>query len=147
MRRNGFTTIELAIVIVLIGVIAAIGIPRLKRSLEKQDVRSAKAAIATMVATARATAIQRGCRATLRFSTDSVWVTACGVNPPAASVQVGRAKRVGAVYNVTLNASAATLVYDPRGLTTLWQQTVVRVVGPTYRDSVIVNEIGRVKRQ
>src|SRR5688572_31124711 len=107
MGRKGFSTIEMIMVIVLIGIIATIGFPRLRRGLEKQNIRSAKAMLSTMVATARGSAIQRGCAATLNLSSDSVWVTACGVNPPAASVTVGTAKRVGAEFNVTLSASSA----------------------------------------
>jgi prepilin-type N-terminal cleavage/methylation domain-containing protein len=147
MRRNGFTTIEMIIVVVLIGLIAAIGFPRLRRGLEKQNIRSSKALIATMVATARGTAIQRGCQATLNLSTDSVWVTACGVNPPAPLVTVGTAKKVGSTYNVSLSPSVASIVYDPRGITTAYQASVVRVISTNYRDSVIINEIGKVKRQ
>src|SRR5256885_6554269 len=70
----------------------AIGFPRLKNGLEKQNIRSSKALLTTLVATARGTAVQRGCNATLNMTADSVWVTACGVNPPAASVTVGTKK-------------------------------------------------------
>lgn len=149
MGRKGFTTIEMIIVVILVGIIATIGFPRLRRGLEKQNIRSAKAQIATMVATARGTAIQRGCRATLNLTADSVWVTACGItgNPPPASVDVGTKKMVGSTYNVVLSSSAPTITYDPRGLRILFQPTTVRVIGPTYRDSVIINELGKVKRQ
>ena len=149
MGRKGFTVAELIMVVLLIGVIAAVGLPRLRQGLEKQNVRSAKALIASMVATARAAAVQRGCVSTLSFSPDSVWVTACGVtgNPPPASVVVGTAKHVGAQYNVTLSASQAAINYDPRGMSLLFQPTTVRVIGPQYRDSVVINELGRVKRQ
>lgn len=147
MGRRGFSTIELIIVVIMIGVIASIGVPRLRRGLEKQNIRSSKALIATLVATARGTAIQRGCAATLNITGDSVWVTACGVNPPAASVQVGTKKLVGSEFGVTLSSSAAAVTYDPRGISTLFQPTTVRVIGPRYRDSVMINEVGRVKRQ
>ena len=147
MGRKGFTTIEMIIVVILIGVIAAIGFPRLRDGLEKQNVRSSKALLATMAATARGTAIQRGCPATLNLSADSVWVTACGVNPPAASVTVGTKKYVGRTYKVTLSSSAASVVYDPRGIATVFQLTTIRVNGPHYTDSVVINELGRVKRQ
>src|SRR6058998_1480085 len=106
MGRKGFSTIELIVVIILIGVIASIGFPRLPDGLEKQNVRSAKALIATLAATARGAAIQRGCPATLNMTADSVWVTACGVNPPAASVKVGSKQFVASIYGVTLNPSA-----------------------------------------
>ena len=147
MGRKGFSTIEMIIVIVLIGIIASIGYPRLRDGLEKQNVRSAKALIATLAATARGAAIQRGCSATLNLTVDSVWVTACGVNPPAASVSVGTKKLVGDEFNVTLNSTAASVVYDPRGIATVFSPTTVRVIGPNYRDSVIINEVGRVKKQ
>ena len=149
MGKNGFSTVEMIIVVILIGVIASIGYPRLRKGLEKQNIRSAKAAIATMVATARGAAIQRGCRSTLNFGSDSVWVTACGLvgNPPAAVQQVGTGKRVGSMYRVTLNATNATIQYDPRGMSTGFNPTTVRVIGPTYQDSVVINELGKVKRQ
>jgi prepilin-type N-terminal cleavage/methylation domain-containing protein len=149
MGRKGFSTIEMIIVVILIGIIASIGFPRLRRGLEKQNIRSSKALIATLVATARGTAIQRGCRATLNFSADSVWVTACGLtgNPPPSNVAVGSKKLVGSAYRVTIASSNATIVYDPRGISTLFQPTTVQVIGATYRDSVLINELGKVKRQ
>ena len=149
MGRKGFSTIEMIIVVILIGIIASIGFPRLRRGLEKQRIRNTKALLATMVATARATAIQRGCVATLNFAADSVWVTACGLvgNPPPATVLVGTAKRVKADVNVTLSYTASTIRYDPRGIRLTFQPTTVRVIGPTYQDSVVINELGKVKRQ
>ncbi|MEX2157393.1 MAG: GspH/FimT family pseudopilin [Gemmatimonadales bacterium] len=147
MSRKGFSTIEMIIVVILIGVIATIAFPRLKNSLEKQNVRSAKVLIATLVATARGVAVQRGCAATLNMTADSIWVTACGVNPPAPSVRVGTKKVVGSEYNLKLSPSAAAVVYDPRGLATAFQTTTIRIIGPTYRDSVVINQVGKVTRQ
>lgn len=149
MGRKGFSTIEMIIVVILIGVIASIGFPRLRRGLEKQKIRSTKAMIATMVATARGTAVQRGCTAALNIATDSVWVTACGLvgNPPPASVVVGTAKSVRGDYNVTLSSTHATIRYDPRGMRLTFQPTTIRIIGPVYRDSVMINELGKVKRQ
>jgi len=149
MGKKGFTTIELIVVLILIGIIASIGFPRLRQGLEKQRIRNTKALLATMVATARGTAVQRGCVATLNVATDSVWVTACGLvgNPPPASVLVGTAKRVKTDVNVTLNSSSPTITYDPRGIRLNFQPTTIRVIGPTYQDSVVINELGKVKRQ
>ncbi len=147
MGRKGFSLIEMIVVVILIGIIASIGFPRLRDALEKQNVRSAKALIATLAATARGAAIQRGCSATLNLTVDSIWVSACGVNPPANSVQVGTKKLVGDEFSVTLSSSAASVVYDPRGISTVFQATTVHVVGPHYQDSVVINEVGRVSKQ
>jgi prepilin-type N-terminal cleavage/methylation domain-containing protein len=149
MGRNGFSTIEMIIVLILIGIIAAIGFPRLRDGLEQQNIRNSKALIATLAATARGTAIQRGCQATLNMTVDSIWVTACGVtgNPPPASVQVGTKKLVGEEFRVTLAPTNAQIVYDPRGLTTQFQPTTIVITGAHYSDSVVINELGKVKRQ
>ena len=74
-------------------------------------------------------------------------MTACGVNPPAASVQVGTKKLVGDEFSVTLNSSGGSVVYDPRGISTVCQATTVRIIGPNFQDSVIINEVGRVSKQ
>jgi len=147
MGRKGFSTIEMIVVLILIGVIASIGFPRLRDGLEKQNVRSAKALVATLAATARGAAVQRGCSATLNLTVDSIWVTACGVNPPAASVEVGTKKLVGDEFSVTLNSTGGSVVYDPRGISTQFQATTVRVIGPHYSDSVMINEVGKVTKQ
>ncbi len=147
MGRKGFSLIEMMFVFVLAGVIMAIGFPRLRNGLEKQNIRSSKALLATLAATARGTAVQRGCSATLNMTVDSVWVTACGVNPPAASVQIGTKKLVGDEFGVTLAPSAASVVYDPRGIATAFQSTSIRIIGAHYQDSVIINSVGKVIRQ
>jgi prepilin-type N-terminal cleavage/methylation domain-containing protein len=147
MDRKGFSLIELMFVFVVAGVIMALGFPRLKNGLEKQNIRSSKALLTTLVATARSTAVQRGCNATLNMSADSVWVTACGVNPPAASVTVGTKKLVGSEFSVSLVPSVAAIVYDPRGLRTSFVTSSVRIVGVHYSDSVIINQVGKVIRQ
>ena len=81
------------------------------------------------------------------MTVDSAWVTACGVNPPAANVQVGTKKLIGDDFGVTLNPSAATIVYDPRGIATVFQTTTVQVIGPHNQDSVVVNQVGKVIKQ
>lgn len=147
MGRKGFTTIEMLIVVILIGIIVMIGFPRLQSAFEKQNVRSAQAYLATMMSTARNAAIQRGCTATLNLTADSAWVTACGVNPPAANVQVGSKKLIGSDFKVTLNPSVASVAYNPRGVTTIAQVVTVRVVGPHFTDSITINQLGKVVRQ
>src|SRR5437879_11984910 len=94
MRRSGFTTIEMVIVVVLIGIIALIGFPKISKTLDKTNVRSARDALGTLAATARAAAIQRGCRAVLHFTVNTVWVTtACPAKVDTVSgvQEIGRA--------------------------------------------------------
>jgi prepilin-type N-terminal cleavage/methylation domain-containing protein len=147
MGRKGFSLIEMMFVFVLAGVIMAIGFPRLRNSVEHQNIRSSKALLATLVATARSTAVQRGCNATLNMTSDSIWVTACGVNPPAPLVDVGTKKLVGSEFGVSLVPSGGTIVFDPRGIRTSFETSSVRIVGAHYTDSVVINQVGKVVRQ
>src|SRR2546426_8506520 len=68
MTRSGFSAVELMIVIILIGLIAAVGFPKIRGVLDKTNVRSARVAVGTYVVTARSLAIQRGCRAAGPFA-------------------------------------------------------------------------------
>src|SRR3989442_10603727 len=68
MRRSGFTTIEMIIVVAIIGIITLIGFPKIRQTLDKTNLRSARAAVGTLAGTARAAAIQRGCRSALHFA-------------------------------------------------------------------------------
>jgi prepilin-type N-terminal cleavage/methylation domain-containing protein len=153
MRRSGFTTIEMIIVVVMIGVIAAIGFPRIRRALNKTNVRSARVFLSTAVATARASAVQRGCRAVVHISSGAgatVWVTACPRrNPGAGTVDtVGGVEQLASRYNVTLTPTRDSIQYDPRGLSMDNVSTTVRIQGnvATDRDSVLINTLGKVVR-
>src|SRR3989449_11439852 len=80
MTRSGFSAVELMIVIILIGLIAAVGFPKIHGVLDKTNVRSARVAGGAYVGTARSLAIQRGCRAAGHFAygaSSGGWVTSC----------------------------------------------------------------------
>ena len=149
MGRKGFSLIEIMFVFVLAGVIMAIGFPRLQRGLEQQNLRNSKALLSTLAATARGSAVQRGCNATLNLTADSVWVTACRLTPPYTQVQVGTKKLVGSEFGVTLVPAVASIVYDPRGIRSPFSAsaTAIRIVSAHYTDSVVVNQVGKVTRQ
>ena len=150
MRRSGFTTIEMIIVVAIIGIIALIGFPKISKTLDKTNVRSARDAVGTLAATARAAAIQRGCRGVLHFtaSPSTVWVTtAC----PTKLDTVSGVLNLTTQFSVTLSPSRDSVQYDPRGLSMdgFASNTVVRLTGKatTNQDSVMINPIGKVVRQ
>src|SRR3989475_7111422 len=120
MRRLGFTTIELIIVIVMIGVLASIGFPKIRGALDKTNARSGLVSIATSASTARALATQRGCRAVVHFaggSNSQAWVTACPRYAPGAGTvdTVAMIDDVSGRFNVTMTYSRDSVQYDPRG--------------------------------
>ena len=155
MKRSGFTTIEMIIVVVIIGVIAAIGFPKIRGTLDKTNVRSARVYLSTQLITARATAVQRGCYAVLHFTSGAsgaIWVTACPRRMPGAGTvdTIGGVESLAARYNVTLTATRDSVRFDPRGLSTdgAGVTTTVQIVGniASNSDSIFINPLGKVVR-
>src|SRR5438093_374573 len=112
MRTRGFTFIEVLIVMVLIGIIAALGIPRIRDAIQKNNVRGARAALGTLVAKARGAAVQRGCRSAIHFTSGTagtVWITACKVSNSALTDTLGGVEQLAVRYNLTLTAGAESM--------------------------------------
>src|SRR2546426_11804483 len=123
MQRSGFTTIEMIIVVVIIGVIAAIGFPKIRGTLDKTNVRSARVYLSTQLITARATAVQRGCYAVVHFTSGAngaIWVTGCPRRMPGGGTgdTIGGVEALADRYNVTLTATRGAGRVEPRGLST-----------------------------
>ena len=147
MRRLGFTTIEMIIVVAIIGIITLIGFPKIRQTLDKTNLRSARDAVGTLAGTARAAAIQRGCRSALHFAaaTNAVWVT---TGCPTKVDTLSGVQDLKARFRVTLTASRDSVQYDPRGLSLdgFPSNTVVWLTGSVAanKDSVMINSIGKV---
>jgi prepilin-type N-terminal cleavage/methylation domain-containing protein len=148
MNKRGFTTIELLVVFVIIGIIAAFGIPRMRDAVIKSNVRSAKAAMGTLVVKTRAAAVARGCNATMTLdaTAGTVSISVCNVTGTGTQI-LGGVDSLAARFNVTMSPSASTLQFDPRGLATNYASLVVGFSSNSISDSVVVNQLGQVVRQ
>jgi len=153
VHRSGFTTIELLIVIVLIGAVTVITFPKIRQALDKTSVRSARVDVTTYAALAKAAAVRRGCRGVIHFSYgagSAVWVTACPRLAPGGGTvdTVASIDSVGNRYSVSLTSTSDSLQFDPRGLEMDNVTTVVRFTGNVAgnKDSVVINPLGKVVR-
>ncbi len=149
MNRRGFSAIELLTVLVIVGIITAFGIPRIRSAVIKSNVRSAKVALGTLVVKARAAAVSRGCTATMTLTsgtTGTVSISVCAVNGTGTQV-LGGVDSLAARYNVNMRPSTGTLAFDPRGLAVNYTTLVVGFSSNSISDSVIVNPLGQVVRQ
>jgi prepilin-type N-terminal cleavage/methylation domain-containing protein len=149
MGRRGFSFVEMLIVFIIIGVVAAFGIPRLLQGVQKSNVRSAKVALSTMVAKARAAAVARGCNATVTLTsgpTGTVSVSVCRVNASGTEM-LGGVDSLAARYKLTMTPSATFMQFDPRGLSVGNATMTVRFTSSTATDSVMINQLGKVVRQ
>lgn len=150
MRQRGFTFVEILIVMVLIGIIASLGIPRIRSAIYKQNVRSARVLAGTLVVKARAAAIQRGCASAVHFSTGTngkMWVTTCKTNATAGIDTLGGMESIAARYSVTFSPSTDSVRFMPNGLALNNNAgTVLKFTSSSYSDSVMVNSVGKVVR-
>ena len=144
-KQAGFTVVELLMVVVLIGLVAAIGIPRLRDNMQKQNVRSARSAATTLVAKARAAAVQRGCATTLQVVSGRVWVESCRTTGATTTDTLGGIENLAARFNVTVTPSQPSLVFTPRGITQGGTMTI-RFTSSSASDSILVNQVGKVVR-
>lgn len=150
-RRVGFTLIEILIVVVIFGLMVIVAYPKASRALLKNDVRSARTALANTFSKARAVAMQGSRTARVEINSSNVFVTASPrVAPVAGSDRdtVGGVQNLNSVYHVTLTPGTATVVYDPRGFVTtgLGQPLKLYLTRSGTRDSLTVDYLGRVTK-
>jgi prepilin-type N-terminal cleavage/methylation domain-containing protein len=153
-RRNGFTLLEIMIVVVIFGLMTVAVYPRVGLVLAKNDVRSARTTLANKFVTARAVAMQCSRTASVTFNGNYVAVTAGPRTFPVAGSTVdtiGGVQNFNTLYGVTITADVATVSYDPRGFaggpTGLGSTPLKFVVSRSgTRDSVSLDYLGRVSK-
>ena len=146
--RSGFTVIELLIVIIIIGVLTGIALPKLSTAAQKSNVRSTRIELASMVTRARAAAIQRGCVDSLHINTSTsvAWVTACKLSGSGRDT-VGPVDNLNKRFGVTLSTSKTDYGYDPRGILVGFSGGTIAITGSGYSDSVVINNVGKVTHE
>lgn len=152
-RDRGVTLFELLIVVAMLGLLTGLAYPRIGAILNKTNLRASRVALSTAVATARASAAQRGCRAVVHFTSGAsgvAWVTACPRLAPGAGTvdTIGAIEQIASRYQVTLTPTRDSIQYDPRGLSmdNLATTVLITHVGSSNTDSLQVNVLGKVVR-
>lgn len=144
VKSRGFTLIELMIVIVLIGAMAAFAFPRIGDAVTQQGVRSARGAFVALLAKTRGTAIQRGSNASLIISGTRVYVEATHPVKRDSVQRVGVMEDFGTRYKVTISPTSDTILFDARGIGREANETVITMTRGAYSQTLKVSRIGRV---
>jgi Tfp pilus assembly protein FimT len=130
---------EVTVVVAIIALIGAIGIPALLRRLDRSKVRHATSEVVSALALARTTAVAREARVSVIFdSTRSAIIVAVGQDTLVA-------RMVGDIYGVTLRSNRDSAVYGPTGLGYgAANQSVILQCGSAV-DTVLISRLGRVR--
>jgi type II secretion system protein H len=119
VSKNGFSLIELVYVLLLAGVVAAIGLPRLVKTYPQRAVRTAGDRFVSVHGVAQATAIRHGRLAELHVDAPGArfWVEVDTSYAGGAKDTVGLMQYVGE-GGVAVTSDRALLCFDARGLAT-----------------------------
>jgi prepilin-type N-terminal cleavage/methylation domain-containing protein len=146
-KTQGFTLVEILIVVVLIGIMLAVGIPYFRTGTVKGDLRSGADAIAQLHAVAKQTAIQRGrtARLVMNAGANTVVVTATNAAGTAQDT-VGKVEDLNSRFGVTFTTTNATLVFTPRGIGGESAGTTIIVSKAGFADTITISAAGRLLR-
>jgi prepilin-type N-terminal cleavage/methylation domain-containing protein len=139
MARRGFSLLELIVVVVIAGIIVALGLPRLTNARDAAGARGAVEDIGALFAVARQEAIARRATVTVRIDTAG----------RAVELRVGGARllrrALGETYGVSLGTNRDSTVYDPRGIGFGLSNVTIVVRRGAMVDTLTMSRLGRVR--
>ena len=146
VSRIGFTLVEILIVIILIGIMAGIGFPRMQLALVKSDVKSARSQAMLLYAQGRASAQESGRGVTINFAGNTALMTATPRLLAGAGTVDTLAGPINLMttYKVAVTGNpAAALTIDPRGFGNS-AGTTITFTRAGFSDSIVVSNFGRI---
>lgn len=148
--RTGFTITELLIVIIIMGVVAGMAIPKLAIIRDRNGIESAREQLASTLVAARSAARQRGMPSAVRLEGDvlSAW-TFSPTKPD--TVWLVRPSDLHSASNVRLSvarSSDALIRFDTRGFADRADSVRVwRIQIGTRQDSLCIGPLGHLYKR
>lgn len=149
-RRSGITIAEMLVVIVIIGIVTAVAVPRLADAKNQAQLTGAVTRFTRAVMTARQAAIQRGKTSYFRHDNSRFWVVVDTTGNLDTVIIMPRYD-LAAEYGVSVTAPAGvtSIQYDPRGVATQPNRQIFafKHIVSTTVDSLCVSRLGNTIRQ
>lgn len=143
--RGGYTLAELLIVIVIMGIVASIAVPRLSGMIRNLSARSAVSKVVSDLTLARTQAVREGRTVSLRVvSAGSYRVTLDNGATPIRTIKTVDVS--GTQKNISLEPTNTVISFDPRGMLRPGSGDRLVVKRGTSTDSVSISAVGRVYR-
>jgi len=138
-RREGYTILELVIVVTISAIVLAIAIPPWRRMLDQISVHAAAGDVAAMLSTARAIALAG--HAAVAVDIDSV----NGILRVSRGPETLVARNIGQTHGVQVGRTRDSLTYDPRGLGRGAANLSIVLRRRVAAETVFVSRLGRVR--
>ena len=145
-HRHGFTLVETLLVVVIMGLVTLMVIPRLNSAFDRTGVLNAKARITALYSTARSIAISSNQTGILRVNGNQIYVYARPRRKaPTAGNSVDTIVRpvdLNTVYGVTVTGGADSVRIASTGLGL--DSANVILTKSTFIDTIFISRYGRV---
>lgn len=138
-RRAGYTLIELAVVVAILGIVTLSGVRRLQSYLDGIAVRNAVREVGTLMARARDEAMARRAIVSLRIDTAA---SAISLRPRGEPPQV---HRIGQTFGVALSTTRDSIAFDVRGLGYGAANLTLVVRRGAASDTLVLSRLGRAR--
>ena len=139
--RNGFTLLELLIVVVIVGLLAALGLPSMRHWLDRIAVDRAANEITVFYNGARLAAVLRGRRVRIEFHADSLLAVYEGVKDSAFLTATGPSGG-----GVGFKVSRHIIRVRPNGVGLGAANTKMVLWRGAAADSLAISRLGRIRR-
>jgi prepilin-type N-terminal cleavage/methylation domain-containing protein len=141
-RRKGFTLIEIIMVMVIMGIVMMMALPKYGTMNDRNQMRSAKDGLAARISAARAVAVASGKPATFAIAGDSMSVSLLS---NGTSTNKGATVNLYRQFGVHMTSGNANVVFDGRGMA---NQTALKLKFSrgTISDSLCVSKLGLINR-
>jgi prepilin-type N-terminal cleavage/methylation domain-containing protein len=151
--RAGFSLVELLVVIAIMGILVTFAVPKVRTFRSGNNLRSAKAQVASSLATARAAAIQKGRQAVFAVRGNNLAVVVdtsatLGIQSLVVLSSVPIDDRYGATITLT-QAADSNVTYDSRGFGSTGSGSTAKYVLRVSEmvDSVCVSPLGLINKK
>jgi prepilin-type N-terminal cleavage/methylation domain-containing protein len=140
--RDGFSLMELLIVIVVVGILVLVLVPRVGPTTARREVTGATEAFASIFRQARASAVQQ--RQTMTLSFDA-GVASILVSPNGVLDTVGLPMNFPNDFGITPTVSSAPIVVAPTGMVTAGAPFTFTATKRGQSRSITVTGAGRIE--
>jgi len=137
--REGYTILELVIVVTISAIVLSIAIPPCQRMLDRASVHAAAGDVGAMLSTARAIALAG--HASVGVDIDST----SGIVRVRRGSEILVARNIGQAHGVQVGRTRDSLTYDPRGLGRGAANLSIMLRRRTAVETVFVSRLGRVR--